>query len=299
MWDYTEKMRDYFLNPRNVGEMKDADAVGEAGSLACGDALKLYLKVKDGVIADATFQTFGCASAIASSSALTEMVKGKTLDEAMSVSNNDIARYLGGLPKEKMHCSVMGREALEAAVRAYRGEPALPAGGEGRIVCKCFGVTEEQIVRAVRENNLTTAEDVTNFTKAGGGCGECLRDIEAVIADIQAGKSGDAGKKGERTNGAPPGLADWRTRKSAGAAPLSNVQRMQRVMTVLDEIIRPRLRQDGGDVELVDIDGKTVSVALRGTCTSCPSSRLTIEGFVQQTLQEQVEAGIVVREAAS
>ncbi|MDR1686778.1 MAG: Fe-S cluster assembly protein NifU [Desulfovibrio sp.] len=297
MWEYTEKMRDYFLNPRNVGEMKDADAVGEAGSLACGDALKLYLKVNDGVIADASFQTFGCASAIASGSALTEMVKGKTLDEAMSVSNSDIARYLDGLPKEKMHCSVMGREALEAAVRAYRGEPALPAGGEGRIVCKCFGVTEEQIIRAVRENNLATAEDVTNFTKAGGGCGDCLREIEAVIADIRAGKSGDAAEK--RTEGLPPGLTDRRKRKTPAAAPLSNVQRMQRVMTVLDEIIRPRLRQDGGDVELVDIDGKTVSVALRGTCTSCPSSRLTIEGFVQQTLQEQVEAGIIVREAAS
>jgi NifU-like protein len=301
VWEYTEKMRDYFLNPRNVGEMNDADAVGEAGSLACGDALKLYLKVRDGVIADASFQTFGCASAIASSSALTEMIKGKSLDEAMTVSNNDIARYLGGLPKEKMHCSVMGREALEAAIRAYRGEPALPAGGEGRIVCKCFGVTEEQIIRAIRENNLTTVEDVTNFTKAGGGCGDCLREIESVIADVAAGRSGDTGETGRRSaGGAPPaGLADRRKHKTAGAAPLSNVQRMQRVMTVLDEIIRPRLRQDGGDVELVDIDGKTVSVALRGTCTSCPSSRLTIEGFVQQTLQEQVEADIVVREAVS
>jgi NifU-like protein len=300
MWEYTDKMRDYFLNPRNVGEMKDADAVGEAGSLACGDALKLYLKVRDGVIADSSFQTFGCASAIASSSALTEMIKGKSLDDALSVSNNDIAGYLGGLPKEKMHCSVMGREALEAAIRAYRGEPALPAEGEGRIVCKCFGVTVEQIIRAIRENMLGTVEDVTNFTKAGGGCGDCLQDIESVLAEVRARKSEDTGA-GNRTAGsaAPAGLADRRKRKTAGAAPLSNVQRMQRVMTVLDEIIRPRLRQDGGDVELVDIDGKTVSVALRGTCASCPSSRLTIEGFVQQTLQEQVEADIVVREAVS
>ncbi|MDR1946858.1 MAG: Fe-S cluster assembly protein NifU [Desulfovibrio sp.] len=300
MWEYTDKVRDYFLNPRNVGEMKDADAVGEAGSLACGDALKLYLKVRDGVIDDTSFLTFGCASAIASSSALTEMIKGKTLEEALSVTNNDIAQYLGGLPKEKMHCSVMGREALEAAIRAYRGEAALPEGSEGRIVCKCFGVTEEQIIRAVRENKLTTAEDVTNFTKAGGGCGECLQEIESVIADVLAGKSGDAGKPGQAAGAAAPaGLEDWRKSKTAGAAPLSNVQRMQRVMNVLDEIIRPRLRQDGGDIELVDIDGKTVSVALRGTCTSCPSSRLTIEGFVQQTLREQVEADIVVREAVS
>jgi NifU-like protein len=294
MWEYTDTVRDHFLNPRNVGELKDANAVGEVGSLACGDALKLYLKIEDNIIKEAGFQTFGCASAIASSSALTEIIKGRTVEEALAVTNKDIAAFLGGLPREKMHCSVMGQEALEAAVRAWRGEPPVPHAHEGRLVCKCFGVTENQIVKVIQENKLTSVEEGTNFTKAGGGCGDCLEDIGEIL---RAALAGDP--PGARKEEAPAGITDLRKAKSGRAAPLSNVQRMQRVMAVLDEIIRPRLKQDGGDIELVDINGKEVSVALRGMCTSCPSSKLTIEGFVQQTLRDQVEPDITVREAVA
>ena len=295
MWDYTDKVREHFLNPRNVGELKDANAVGEVGSLACGDALKLFLKITDNTIEDASFQTFGCASAIASSSALTEIIKGKTVEEALAITNKDIASFLGGLPKEKMHCSVMGQEALEAAIRAWRGEAPVPHSHEGRLVCKCFGVTEDQIVKVVQENQLTTVEEITNFTKAGGGCGDCLGDIAEILQATLAGHlPGDAGEKKPSLQ-----IVDLRKPKSASVVPLSNVQRMQRVMTVLDEIIRPRLKQDGGDVELVDINGKEITVSLRGMCTSCPSSRLTLEGFILQTLRDQVEPDITVKEAAA
>lgn len=289
MWEYTDKVREHFLNPRNAGELADANAVGEVGSLACGDALKLFLKIEDDKIVDAKFQTFGCASAIASSSALTEMVKGKTVDQALAITNKDIAAFLGGLPKEKMHCSVMGQEALEAAIRQWRGEPPVPHTHEGRLVCKCFGVFEDQIIKAIEENNLTTAEEVTNYTKAGGGCGDCIDDIKEILRVTLARKEQEPSGVGR--------IADFRKTDSPGeGVPLSNVQRMQKVMTVLDEMVRPRLKQDGGDVELVDIDGKTVTVALRGMCVSCPSSRLTVEGLIQQTLRDQVEQDIVVKE---
>jgi len=199
MWEYTEKVKDHFLNPRNVGVIEDADGIGEVGSLACGDALKLTIKLDNSKrINDAKFQTFGCASAIASSSALTEMIKGLTVDEADKITNNDIAQYLGGLPKEKMHCSVMGRDALEKAIANYRGEPDKVA--EGEIVCECFGITDLEIERAVKENSLKTVEDVTGFVKAGGGCGNCHDAIQKIIASVNGTLPKEKRKPVELTN---------------------------------------------------------------------------------------------------
>ncbi|HDH05340.1 MAG TPA: iron-sulfur cluster assembly scaffold protein NifU, partial [Nitrospirae bacterium] len=139
MWEYTDKVKELFLHPKNTGEIDNPDAVGEVGSIICGDALKLTLRIdrETDRIIDARFRTFGCASAIASSTALTELIKGKTLDEALKITNKDIAEFLGGLPREKMHCSVMGQEALEAAVADYRGEKPHEVE-EGEIVCQCF-----------------------------------------------------------------------------------------------------------------------------------------------------------------
>lgn len=185
MWNYSEKVMEHFLKPRNVGELEGANAIGETGSLSCGDALKLYLKVDENErIIDASFMTFGCASAVASSSALTEIIKGMTLDDAAKITNADIADYLGGLPKEKMHCSVMGQAALKKAIANFRGIQILEKPGD--MVCECFDVTDLEIIDAVKNNGLENTEDVTNYLKAGGGCGKCLDRIEEIVHKTMA-----------------------------------------------------------------------------------------------------------------
>ncbi|HJV37079.1 Fe-S cluster assembly protein NifU [Geomonas sp.] len=284
MWDYTDKVKEHFLNPRNVGEIKDADAVGEVGSLACGDALKLFIKLdeKKERIVDAKFQTFGCGSAIASSSALTEMVKGKTLDEALQVTNQEIADFLGGLPEEKMHCSVMGQEALEAAIAKYRGVEAPKHGhghdhveAEGEVVCKCFGLTDIFLKKVIASNKLHTAEQVTHFTKAGGACGGCIPKIKELIAEVM----------GEEKKKAAP----------EKPAKLTNLKKMQLIQEVLENEVRPQLWADGGDLELIDIDGPNVQVAFRKACAGCASSGYTAK-FVEQKLREMVSDDINVQE---
>ncbi len=117
---YSEKVMDHFTNPRNVGKMEDPDGVGTVGNPVCGDVMKLYIKVKDDRIAEAKFQTFGCGAAIATRSMVTELVKGKTLDEAVGLSNKEVADALDGLPPIKMHCSMLAEDALKAAIDDYR-----------------------------------------------------------------------------------------------------------------------------------------------------------------------------------
>ncbi len=276
MWDYTDKVKQHFLEPKNVGEIENPSGVGEVGSLACGDALKLTLEVDDqGIITDAKFKTFGCASAIASSSALTEMVKGLKLEEAEKISNEDIANYLGGLPKEKMHCSVMGREALEAAIANFRGFTFPMA--EGEVVCECFGVTDLEIRRAIEESNLRTVEEVTNFTKAGGGCGNCHDRIQEIILEVRKeSRKEEVEKK--------------RPKK------MTTIQKIKLIEEVLEREIRPALRQDGGDIELVDVDGDYVLVSLRGACVSCVASQTTLKDYVEKKLREQVLDTLIVEE---
>ena len=271
MWEYTDKVKEHFLNPRNVGEVDDANGVAEVGSMACGDALKLTFKADENEkITDAKFQTFGCASAIAAASALTEMIKGKTVEEAAKITNQEIADYLGGLPKEKMHCSVLGRQALEQAIAHYRGIARKEV--EGKIVCECFGVTDREIERAVRENNLSTVEEVTNYTKAGGGCESCHETIQEIISRV-------------KSEARPPKRPK-----------LSNIQKIKMIESTIEKEIRPSLKEDGGDIELIDVIGNRVLVATRGTCATCSASQQTLKHVVESKLREFVWPDLVVEE---
>jgi NifU-like protein len=275
MWEYTGTVKDHFLNPRNVGEIEDPDGVAEVGSIACGDALKFTFKLDESKrIKDAKFKTFGCASAIASASALTEMVKGKTLDEARKISNQDIADYLGGLPEEKMHCSVLGQQALEMAIQSCQGAPAAEPGAQ--IVCECFGITDKEIEKAVRENRLTTVEQVTNYTKAGGGCGNCHDKIRAIIERVHA-----SGQSVIEQEGKPK---------------LTNIRKIKLIEDILEREIRPSLRHDGGDIDLIDVVDNRVIVATRGSCASCSASQVTLKSFVEAKLRETVSSELTVEE---
>jgi NifU-like protein len=274
---------DHFRNPRNVGKIENPDGVGTVGSLACGDSLTLMFKLgPDQRIQEVKFQTFGCASAIASSSALTEMMLGKTLAEAEKITNKDIADYLGGLPDQKMHCSVMGREALDVAIHNYRTGETMVKDLEAPIICTCFGVSENEIRRVVTENNLTTIEEVTNYCKAGGGCGGCHNEIQKIIDLVQNMRSEAAAKQ---------------PLQAAAPKKLSNIQKMKLIEEIIEREIRPRLRRDGGDIELVDIEGDKVTIAFRGMCVGCTSAAFTRQDFIQARLREFVTPEIEVVES--
>ena len=299
MWDYSEKVLDLFYNPLNQGAIENPDQpdvavfYGEVGSIACGDALRLHLKVQVSAdqILDARFQTFGCTSAIASSSALTEIIKGKTLDEALNISNQDIADFLGGLPEAKMHCSVMGQEALEAAIYKYRGiEVEHHEDDEGTLVCQCYGITEPKIRRVIIENDLADVEQVTNYIKAGGGCGSCLAGIEDILIEVQQERDAVPGRVAAE-------IAIAQIDETVAPRNLTTVQKIKLIQQVLDTEIRPILMADGGDVELFDVEGDRVQVTLKGACGGCASSTATLKNSIEVKLRDLVLPSLTVEEA--
>ena len=274
MWEYSDKVKEHFKNPKNVGSIENADAIGEAGALSCGDKLKLYLKIENNIIVDAKFQTFGCGSAVAASSMLTEMIIGKTIEDAKKITNKQIADALDGLPPEKMHCSVMGREALEDAIKNYEGEDWKELEDDSKdtsskIICHCFSVSEDDIIKAIVENGAKNFDDVSKLTSAGLACGRCRGNIEALI------KKYSKPDKKEKLN---------------------PVQKIIKINSVIESVIAPELRKDFGDIELINVEGNNVYVNLKGHCSTCANAKLTLKNFVETKLKELVDDEIVVLE---
>jgi NifU-like protein len=326
MWDYSEKVKEHFFNPKNAGVLATANAVGEVGALACGDALKLMLHIDRAteIILDARFQAFGCGSAIASSSAVTEMVIGRTLSQAASIGSRDIADYLGGLPVEKMHCAVMGYEALQSALAAFRGEARSFDHEEGALVCRCHGVDEKAIEGAIREHQLTSVEQVTARTMAGSGCTTCYERIEDILVRVtaqalraqeEARIAAEAAVAQTKTPAAAPGtitLLAARPRSAPAAQPgpatprptpaaaetspltpasplpppsagMTNLKKIRLIEETIEDL-RVYLRKDGGDCELIDVDGSNVLVSLTGACVGCQMASVTVSGIQERLI---------------
>ncbi|GBF22767.1 nitrogen fixation protein nifU [Candidatus Gastranaerophilus sp. (ex Termes propinquus)] len=281
MWEYSEKVKELYKEPKNVGFIENADAIGEAGSLSCGDALKLYLKIDEingqQIITDAKFQTFGCGSAVASSSILTEMVIGKTVEEAKKITNKQIVEELGGLPAQKIHCSVMGYEALEDALKDFTVEGAkIKHGSDEKIICHCFDITEKELVEIIKKENIKTLEHLTEETNAGGACGRCKDLLQELLCEVQK-------------NCCPDGTGTKN-------ATLSQAQFVIMINRVIEKAIATELAKDSGGIELVDVQGKEVYVKLTGACRHCPRSEETLKNFVQEQLRTCVDAEINVVE---
>ncbi|MBB5048012.1 NifU-like protein [Rhodopseudomonas rhenobacensis] len=319
---------EHFANPRNVGVLAQANAVGSVGTMGWGDAVKLMLQIDPATdrIEQARFQTFGCSSAIASSSAITELITGKTTDEALEITAADVVDFLGGLPAERMYCSVMTYEAVQNAIADYRRHGAPAPAADSATICKCFGVTEAMAARTIRINHLTDPHQVTFHTKAGGGCFGCYKQVETVLARVNAEMVAEgnlAPRQAYRPGSVPPSSEALKPRGDAppplgsGAranipshiaipprpAPTSAAPRpvlppsenrdrgtpeQFELIKQAVEALRPHLQRDGGDCELVDVDGNTIYLRLSGNCVDCQLASVTLSG-VQAQLAEKLQ----------
>jgi len=314
-WQYSEKTTQLFMDAvkgkpgTHLGELEDPDGLGEHGSIACGDALRFMFRVErhptdptQDVMTEARYLTFGCTSAIAASEALCALIEegAYTPITALEITNADIVKYLGGLPPQKIHCSVMGAEALEAAVFNWaqkRGVDLEKLGVElpsreeqdGRIVCNCFSVSEPYLKRKIQELELKTIPDITNSIKAGGACMSCHH----TPGGLQDLLDGVWGRPGTRTKDVLQISGMDEDAKSDEPA-ISPYQFAKSVERVIDEYARPMLQGDGGDIEIVDIKDQLVYARLMGACAGCSGATVTLKMMVEETLKSRVDERIRV-----
>ncbi len=319
-WEYSEKTKQLFMDAvhgkpgTHLGEIENPDGIGEHGSIACGDALRFTFRVRrhptdptQDVITDARYLTFGCTSAIAASEALCTLIEqGQyTPIAALKITNQDIVEFLEGLPAQKIHCSVMGAEALEAAVFDWarkRGVDLRELGidihpeeqQQGRLVCKCFGLTEPYLRRKIKELNLRTISDITNAVKAGGACMSCHHapgGLQDLLDDIWGVQAVD-GRLPVLPAAALPSLAAPAV--PGGNSQLSPYQFAKKVEKTVEQYVRPALQKDGGDVEIVDIKDHLIYCRMQGACQGCAAAGQTLKLMVERVLKEMVDEHIRV-----
>ncbi len=314
IWEeYSQKVQDLMNNPKNMGEITEEEAkkmgckliVADFGAESCGDAVRLYWAVdpKTDIIKDAKFKSFGCGTAIASSDTMAELCKGKSVDEAVKITNIDVEKAMRdnpdtpAVPPQKMHCSVMAYDVIKEAAAQYKGVDADSFEDE-IIVCECARVSLGTIKEVIKINDLKTVEEITNYTKAGAFCKSCIKpggheDREYYLVDILKETREEMEKEKLKE------LADAKTSIDTQVEfkDLTIVQKFKEVEKVIDENIRQMLIMDGGNLEIVDIrdteDGFTdVYIRYLGACSGCASSSTgtlyAIEAILREKLSENI-----------
>jgi NifU-like protein len=304
LWEsYSNKVNDRMLNPRHLGEITEADAgklgarlvVADWGAEVCGDAIRAFWAVEPRTnrILEARFKTFGCGTAIASSDMMCEMIVGKTVDEAMKITNIDVERALrdeeatAAIPPQKMHCSVMAYDVIRKAASLYKGVD-MESLEEEEIVCQCARVSLRTIKDVIRINNLSTVEDITRYTKAGAFCKSCIRPgghesrrhyLVDILREVRAEMAREKGSAEEPRTFASLGL----------------IQKHRAVEKVLDEKVRPALVRDGGNLDMKEDKGCTeISIRYTGACKGCPSSQIGTLDFIEEFLRKELDQNIRV-----
>ena len=311
IWDeYSNKVTDLMNNPQNMGEITEEDAkemgakliVADFGAESCGDAVRLYWAVEPETdkILSSKFKSFGCGTAIASSDTMAELCKGKTVDEAVKITNIDVEMAMRdeadtpAVPPQKMHCSVMAYDVIKKAAAQYKGVD-IESFEQEVIVCECARVTLSTLQEVIRLNDLTTIEEITDYTKAGAFCKSCIKPGGHEEKDVYLVDLLEEYEKEKMAGGTTLGNKGG---ADASFAQMTIVQRIKAVDKVVDENIRQMLVMDGGDMEILDIkeNGANFDIYIRylGACSGCASSSTGTLFAIENILKEKLDENIRV-----
>lgn len=309
LWDdYSGEVARRMNNPLHRGEItqQEADALGvklivaDWGAEACGDAVKLYWAIDPATntIVKAKFKSFGCGTAIASTDMMAELTMGKTVDEALKITNIEVENALRdtaetpAIPPQKMHCSVMAYDVIKKAASIYK-KVDVEELEEEKIVCECARVTLSSLKDAIKVNNLKSVDEIIKYTKAGGFCKSCIQEGGHEKRDIYLVDLLEENSKGEIKNS-----VEHVKVSSEDFKEMSLIRKLKTIEKVLAEKIKPILAQDGGDMEVVDLKEKedkvSVYIEYSGMCKNCPSSKTETLYLIEKELQEKVSKDIEV-----